>query len=230
MPLIVKSTGGNIPPIKPGVHSAVCVGCCDTGTHFNPAFGNRTHRVTLTWEIQGERIELMKDGELIDAPRQISKTYTASLHEKSHLHKDLKSWRGRAFTEKELKSFDLFALLGRNCQLYIMHEEKNGKIYAKIQSILPPMPGKKPLKAESPVLSYCFESHGVHIPELVPGWIREQIQKSDEWQKLVEPQQQATDEAPPWDDVPEIPDPEDIPEEVRTGSYQKPADRSEVPF
>mgnify|MGYP000061752754 FL=1 len=63
-----------------------------------------------------------------------------SLNENSALHKDLKSWRGKSFTEAELKSFDMANILGVNCDLEVEHTA-GGR--AKITSIFKPDGGAK---------------------------------------------------------------------------------------
>lgn len=190
MGFYVKAKGNNIEPVKEGIHQAICVGVFDVGTHYYEAFGNRTHKAVFTWELPEQRIIMNKDNELVELPRVISKTYTATVHEKSVLHKDLKGWRNRAFTEKELSQFDLFSMLGKNCMLQIIHETNNNKTYAKITSILPLFEGKKPLRPESALMFYDFQKHGKNIPAGLPSWIVEFIEASDEYKKLGKAQEQ----------------------------------------
>ena len=75
----------------------------------------------------------------------ISKTYTASMHEKAALSKDLESWRGRAFTDEERDGFDLKKVLGQPCLLNVIHENKGGTVYANIASVSP-VPKGMPVK------------------------------------------------------------------------------------
>ena len=56
---------------------------------------------------------------------------------KSSLVKDLISWRGRAFTDEELKSFELDNIIGAPCQLSIIHNVKDDKTYANVDAIVP---------------------------------------------------------------------------------------------
>ena len=65
-------------------------------------------------------------------PFSIGKEYTLSLSSKSNLYKDLVSWRGKPFTEEELEGFDLSKLLGKPCQIQIIH--KQGKMGIMQQS------------------------------------------------------------------------------------------------
>ncbi len=84
--------------------------------------------VEVVWETD----QKMEDGRVFT----IQKRYTASLHEKSTLAKDLKTWRGRAFTPDELKGFDIEKVLGAPCQLVIVHAEKEGAIYANVTTVM----------------------------------------------------------------------------------------------
>jgi hypothetical protein len=70
-------------------------------------------------------------------PFSCSKKYTASLNEKATLRHDLESWRGRAFTQEELKGFDLEKVIGVNAQVMVMHNTKDGKTYANVATVTP---------------------------------------------------------------------------------------------
>jgi hypothetical protein len=80
----------------------------------------------------------MKTGEYAGKPFMVSKFYTLSLNEKASLRKDLQSWRGKPFTEEELKGFDVEKLIGANCLLNIVEYEKLDKSSGtKIAAIMP---------------------------------------------------------------------------------------------
>lgn len=128
MSLIAKSSG-QFTPAPEGLWSAVAVDVVDLGV-LKQEYNGKTrsvHKCRIAWEIS----EKMEDGR----PFLIGKRYTLSLHPKASLHKDLKAWRGKAFTEEELKGFDLEKVIGAGCQLMIAHEEKDGTTYANIMAI-----------------------------------------------------------------------------------------------
>lgn len=127
MSLIVKNKGGNFVPAPAGLHHAVCVDAVDLGM-VDGNFGKK-HMVSLAWQTKA----VMEDGN----PYLVIKRYSASLHEKSNLRADLQSWRGRPFTDAEAAGFDLENLLGVNCQLNVVHNNKNGTTYANVLSIVP---------------------------------------------------------------------------------------------
>jgi hypothetical protein len=59
----------------------------------------------ITWELPTE-LEVFHE-EKGEEPYVVSKTYTLSMHEKATLRRDLESWRGQGFTEKEAEAFIL---------------------------------------------------------------------------------------------------------------------------
>lgn len=124
MSLIAK--GKTYTPPPEGVWPAVCVDVVDLGI-VTGQFGEK-HKCRIVWEIS----ESMDDGR----PFTASKMYSVSLHEKSSLRKDLRSWRGKAFTAEELNGFDVEKVLGAQCQLVITHEEKDGIVYGNVTAVM----------------------------------------------------------------------------------------------
>jgi hypothetical protein len=109
----------------------------DLGTQKNTYEGETSlkRQVIIRWELCNE---LMTGGDNDGKPFTVSKFYTASLHEKAGLRKDLASWRTRDFTPEELKGFNLTNILGKPCMLAVGLSEK-GK--AKVTSVMAPMKG-----------------------------------------------------------------------------------------
>lgn len=125
--MAVVITGKEYTPAPEGVHNAVCVDVADLGM-VSGQFGTQ-HKVKIVWELEEE----MEDGRRFT----VQKWYTASLHEKSNLAKDLRAWRGKPFSQDELKEFDLEKVMGAPCQLVVVHNDSdNGQTYANVQTIL----------------------------------------------------------------------------------------------
>ncbi len=124
MPIVIS--GSDFTPAPEGVFAAICVDVVDLGI-VDGTYGKK-HMIKLVWEIDAK----MEDGR----PFIVQRRYTASMNEKSSLAKDLKSWRGRPFSPEELKSFDIEKVLGAPCQLVVSHSEKEGAIYANVQTIV----------------------------------------------------------------------------------------------
>jgi hypothetical protein len=118
-----KATGGSFEQAPAGSHIARCIKLIDIGTHKNEYQGQVSfpRQVIVAWELPNE---LMTSGEYEGKPFNVSRFYTASLHEKSTLRKDLINWRGRDFTEEELGGFDPKKILGAPCMLSLSLNDK----------------------------------------------------------------------------------------------------------
>jgi len=184
MALIAKdSGGGDYKPVEAGLHRAICYAIYDLG-HQVFEFQGETkvlHKILVNWELPDERIDVEKDDETVNLPRAISKEYTLSLHEKSNLRADLIGWRGREFTHEELEGFNLEAIIGKPCQLNVVHgvSKKSGNTYAKIVAVLkaPKDGSMKDMKAENPLVMYEIDDA---IPDTIPQWIVDKINNSNE--------------------------------------------------
>ena len=117
--------GGDYKPTEEGVHLAVCYGVIDLGHQHNEKFQKDEHKILIQWELPNLRIDIKDNGETVSKPRAISRRFTLSLGEKSHLRPFLESWRGKKFTGGELAEFDITKLIGVNCQLQVLHQVLN---------------------------------------------------------------------------------------------------------
>ena len=121
-------------PCPAGLHQAVCCDIVDLGLK-ETKFGLK-HKVRFTW--QTDRVN-PETGARFDCIR----SYTRSMDRRSTLRTHLESWRGRSFSEPELKQgFDLERLIGVNAYLNITHQATaDGRIYANVSAIMPPPAG-----------------------------------------------------------------------------------------
>lgn len=136
MTLTAKNTGGSFEKAPAGVHVARCIRLIDLGTQHNRKFDNWQHKVRVYWELPNAP---MQTGEFAGQPFIVTKDYTLSLSEKADLRKDLKSWRGRDFTEQEAEAFDLSLVVDKCCLLNVVHEGD----YANVAGIMP-LPANTP--------------------------------------------------------------------------------------
>jgi hypothetical protein len=74
-----------------------------------------------------------------------SSNFTPTLNEKASLRKFLRGWFGRDLSAAELEDFDTETLIGKPGQLVVVHEHKDGKVYANIAACTPDKSGE-PLK------------------------------------------------------------------------------------
>jgi hypothetical protein len=187
-------------PIPAGVHLARCYSICDVGTVFDERYGKDKHEIIITWELPDERGDFKdKDGVVRNQPRAISKTYTASLGEKANLRKDLVSWRGRDFTADELKGFSLKNILGKSCQLNIIHAVKGDKVWANVNAVLPIGKGMKHDEPENPVRLWKIGDP----TDGVPAFILKRASQAKEW--IEEPHAPPAVAEPPAEEEENVP-------------------------
>ena len=191
--------GGDLAPIPEDLHLAVCYGIWDIGTQFSERFG-KSHKVIIAWELPHCRGDFEKDGVKKNLPRAISKKYRLSLHKKADLRKDLESWRGRKFTDDELKGFDLKRLLAAPCQIQVLHNKVDDKTYANMAAITKAPPGTK-VTPENPIKFFSFEETQP-IPSGTPEWVVDLIRQSQEYKPEFEIPEDHEYVPPGDDDVP----------------------------
>lgn len=181
MSLIVKDSGGtSYPPIEAGTYPARCVGIIDLGIQRNEFSGKEREMVRVVWELPTETI---KDDNGTDKPRWISKPYTASLHEKAALRHDLDAWRGKPFTQEELKGFELRNIVDAPCLLTITHQQsQSGCVYAKVGGVSRVMRGMTVPPLVNPQFVVDLDDDGAdEILQTLPKWMQEEVQKSPTW-------------------------------------------------
>jgi hypothetical protein len=70
-----------------------------------------------------------------------SQNFTPSLNEKANFRKYLRAWFGRDLMESEMAEFDTETLIGKPAQLVVVHEHKDGQVYANIAACTPDKSG-----------------------------------------------------------------------------------------
>lgn len=129
--LVIGTSDNDRTPAPEGLHpSCVCVDVFSLGMVLNKKFGKQEHRIMIVWQL--DRID-PETG----ARYEVAKSYSASMHKKAWLAKDLESWRGKLFTDEERKNFDLNRLVGAPAQLQIIHNAKDdGNVYANVNAVI----------------------------------------------------------------------------------------------
>jgi hypothetical protein len=182
--MIISDSGGTTfeqPPI--GAHIARCIRLIDIGTQKGEYQGQPTYKrqVVIAWELPGE---LMTAGDHAGKPFTVSKFYTASLHEKSGLRKDLAAWRTRDFTEEELKGFDVKALLGKPCMISLILSEK-GK--AKINAVMALPKGTAVPNQMNPTLNFSLDDFNEATFNSLSDGYKKLIMQSPEYHQIKNP-------------------------------------------
>jgi hypothetical protein len=158
--------GGDLPNLQPGIYQGTCYSIVDMGTTDQEYKGvkNKKTRVHLSFEIthaldpENNPIT-MEDGR----PFGVFKTYTASLFEAARLRQDLESWRGKRFTEQELKGFDISNLIGCTARIEV--------VIFDLDVYLDDFRGKQ--SPESKAMCDIFFD--------LPTWIKKEIESSYEY-------------------------------------------------
>jgi len=160
MPIIAKGDG-NFTPAPAGLHQAVCVDVVDLGIK-ETKWGDK-HKVQIRWQID----KVNEKGKSF----LVVQNYTLSLNEKAGLRKHLDAWRGKKFTKEELEGFDLESLIGVNCQLQVVHNEYDGKVFANVQAVVPLGKGMEKMEPEDYVrtIDRPDQNGGESLPQDVPA-------------------------------------------------------------
>jgi len=129
MTLVATDTGTTFTPPPAGTHLAYCCQVIDLGTQHSKFYDKFRKRCLIGWELPNE----MGDD---DTPLLVWREYTVSLGENATLRAHLQSWRGREFTEEELKGFHLKKILGVPCMINITHRTNDGKTYGDVAAVM----------------------------------------------------------------------------------------------
>lgn len=190
MSFYVEDKGGNFERCPSGMHLARCYRIVDLGTQKSEYMGQTKylHKVMIGWEIHGSDENgqplLMKDGR----PFGIFKNYTLSWSEKANLRLDLQSWRGKPFTQEEMRRFDLKNILGAWCMLNVIERDgQNGKTYSNINGVTPvPAIIKQNGLPQGVNVTEMFnlQEPDMALYETFSDHLKAKISSSPEWQKL----------------------------------------------
>lgn len=181
MSLTVAANTSSIKPLPATTYVARCVMLVDLGTQPGYTHAGVTtapkRKILIQWEFPTELIE---GGDYDGKPRVFSDEYGLSLHEKANLYKLLVAWRGRKFTEEELKGFNLVAILGAPCVLQLGINEKDYNTLLSIQPINPKIQAPCPPQI-TPSVAFDFDlwregdTSQNTIYANLPEWIQKKI-------------------------------------------------------
>jgi len=216
MSFFVEDKGGAFEATPPGMHLARCYRIVDLGTQKTEYMGQVKflHKIMLGWEIHGTddsgKPIRMRDGR----PFAIFKNYTLSWSDKANLRIDLQLWRGKPFTNEEMRRFDLKTVLGAWCMLNVIERAgQDGKMYVNVSAVspVPSMIKQAGLpEAVNPNEIFNLEEPDMDLFNKFSEHLKRKIESSPEWQRL------GVKETPPA--AP--------PEPITTGF----ADDSDIPF
>lgn len=204
MPLNIKDAKKGAPAVTcpTGAHLARCYGLVDLGTHTTDGrFGKKTNRkIRFSFELPEEKH--IFDEKRGPEPLVIHHLTNFTSGPKSQLIKMLTGWRGKVFTPQELEDFDLKKVLGKACLLNVVHNEKDGVIYANIENVTP-VPAKWRDQMPSPInrqVYYETEMGENDIFKNFPDWLQKLISECEEWNEKPKAVAEKKEEGPLFDD------------------------------
>jgi hypothetical protein len=175
-----------------GTHLARLYRIIDLGTQMREYEGkvNMLRKAKFFWELHGEdgtgKPLLTTEGK----PLIQSKEYTMSLGEKANLRRDLEAWRGKAFSEDELRGFNVSAVLGQFCMVNISHRVKGDMTYADLKGVsgVPAIYKKAGLpEGVNSTLLFSLDKFDEQVFESLSDSIKDTIRKSPEYRSLAQP-------------------------------------------
>jgi len=203
MSFIVEDKGGNFERCPPGMHLGRCYRIVDLGTQKTEYMGEvkYLHKIMLGWEIHGSD-DNGKPLKMVDGrPFAIFKNYTLAWSEKANLRIDLQAWRGKAFTQEEMRKFDLKNILGAWCMLNVIDRAgQNGNTYSNVSSVTPvPSVIKQSGLPQAINKNELFnlQDPDMAIFETFSDNLKAKITSSPEWEKLQGKQSTPTASIPP---------------------------------
>lgn len=178
MGLFIKKEGKEYETCEPGSYLAKCVRVIDLGTQESNYQGKIKHskKILISWALDE------KDSEGNNFI--VSNRYTVSLSTQAILYKDLCSWRGRDFTEEELGGFNLVGIAGKYCIISMTIDNKDGKKYTNVQSIMPLMKGQKAQGIDVPEVIFDLDEYDADVFAEFSDGLKEIIAKSPEFVQL----------------------------------------------
>lgn len=192
----------NFESVPSGMHLARCYRIIDLGTQKSEYMAQvkYLHKIMLGWEIHGTNDDgtplKMRDGR----PFAIFKNYTLSWSEKATLRNDLQSWRGKPFSQEEMRRFDLKTVLNAWCMLNIIERAgQDGNMYVNVSGVTPvPLMIKKNGLPEPINKNELFNltDPDMEMFETFSENLKKKIQSSPEWEKLSKKTKTVDDIAP----------------------------------
>lgn len=187
MPTIAQKPNMNRVLPTEGTHIARVIGFIYMGTLDDEYMGvkKKLQKIRLTFELP-EELHVFKEGD--DAkPLVHSQEYTLSMGSKSNLRPIVEGIIGTSLMDEEAYGFNLESLIGLTCLVSLKKgKTAKGSDYVKISSTSKLMKGQscKPAFNDYKILNYEDKWDKAYFDAL-PSFIKEKMEKSDEYMKLM---------------------------------------------
>lgn len=184
MPILATNNSSPRELVPAGNFIARCYKMIHIGTVIENIEGKSVtlEKVRIGWELPLER--KVFDTAKGEEPYVIDQEYTLSMSEKANLRKMLTSWRGKAFSEEEAKSFDIMKLLGVPCMLNIVHKASKSdatKVYEQIASVSSMPKGIECPVAHNRNLVFEWANPNWDVFDSLPDFIKNKIKSSAQY-------------------------------------------------
>lgn len=177
----IAKAGASLPIAPEGTQIARCIWVIDLGHHQANYPGKKptmVPKVLFCWELLGT--DRMEDGR----PFTLSRRFTLSLGEKSHLRPMLEAWRGKKFTREELEGFDVRNCVGKYCLVAVTHEADGDKRYANVATVAAvPKDMPKP-EGVNETITYAIEEGTRPVLDNMPEWVQKILKECQEYKGI----------------------------------------------
>lgn len=189
---IESSSQDTFVPVPVGSHLGRCYRIIDLGTQRTEYMGEVKflRKVMFGWELHGEDSAGNPLQTAKGEPMAIFKNYTLSLSDKATLRQDLQSWRGKDFTDEELRRFDISVVLGHWAMVNVVQKPgKEGKVFSNVQTVtaVPTVLKKSGLpEGRNPLQLFKLASPDMEMFETFSKGLKAKIEASPEWKSRTE--------------------------------------------
>ena len=177
-----KTTTKSYERPDPGVYPARCIVVAELGHHpnrfYNPDKDKPEYEYRQELLIAWELSELMQDGR----PFAISWRDRNHLSEKSNLYKLLTGWRGKPFSQLEMRRFELKNILDKCCYLNLVESppDRNNKTWINVETAIPLPKGMICVPRVNDLIDFSINDIEMPLFAQLWPWVQDYIKKSSE--------------------------------------------------
>ena len=188
---------GDFKQPKPGVTIGRCYSIIDLGTQVTTYGPKRQILMSVELPLQTEEFEG------VVKPMMASKKYTLSFNKKAILRKDMESWYGKKFNDKDIENsggFDPSKILGRTGQVLLEENDTGDKVYINIGAIMPLAEGQTCPDQFNDSFFFDLDDFSIDKWESMSENMRSWISKSPEAKQALQQGQGQQEQPAPIDD------------------------------
>lgn len=180
-----------VPPLPGGNYLGICVYSIDLGEQLSEFEGKSKgyyNKVMLGFEICGQSVTV--DGK--EAPRVLSKTFSAAKGKRSGLRLFLGAWEAKELSDDEYLDKNTVDYVGLPAFLSVTLNETGE--YSNITGIAP-LPSGFPIQVPAPrseLIRFEIDPWDQAAFEKLPDWAQEKVKASTDYQKLHAPKASVT--------------------------------------